>query len=75
MRTSLEDLEDKQLVQIELQFERQDLRITWTYVAQRMSKTKRSAQQLRLRLEALKHTYRRSLRAYPRWSCSVAHSR
>ncbi|POM76085.1 Histone methylation protein DOT1 [Phytophthora palmivora] len=48
MRTSFQDWEDKQLVQIALQFEIEGIRITWDYVARRMAKFKRSARQLQL---------------------------
>ncbi|KAG3021477.1 hypothetical protein PC121_g7942 [Phytophthora cactorum] len=46
MRTSFADAEDKLLVQIAFQFEREGLRITWDYVVRRM-KTKRPARQFR----------------------------
>jgi hypothetical protein len=65
MRTSFTDNEDKLLVQIALQFEREGLRITWAYVARRM-KTKRSANELRLRLTSLKSTYGKTISTFPR---------
>ncbi|KAF1792762.1 hypothetical protein GQ600_22060 [Phytophthora cactorum] len=64
MRTSFADAEDKLLVQIAFQFEREGLRITWDYVARRM-KTKRPARQLRLRLASLKRTYGKSISGFP----------
>ncbi|KAG3083680.1 hypothetical protein PI124_g5464 [Phytophthora idaei] len=42
MRTSFSDAEDKELVQIDFQFEREGLRITWDYVARR-KRTQRTA--------------------------------
>ncbi|KAG3068051.1 hypothetical protein PC122_g17106 [Phytophthora cactorum] len=56
--------EDKLVVQIAFQFEREGLRITWDYVARRM-KTKRPARQLRLRLASLKRTYGKSISGLP----------
>ncbi|KAG4238039.1 hypothetical protein PC116_g13921 [Phytophthora cactorum] len=64
MRTSFADAEDKLVVQIAFQFEREGLRITWDYVARRM-KTKRPARQLRLRLASLKRTYGKSISGLP----------
>ncbi|EGZ30598.1 hypothetical protein PHYSODRAFT_374189, partial [Phytophthora sojae] len=58
--------EDKQLVQIALQFEIEGLRITWDYVARQMEKTKRTSRELRLRLASLKRTYGKSIRNFPR---------
>ncbi|KAF1773764.1 hypothetical protein GQ600_25806 [Phytophthora cactorum] len=52
-RNHTKHAEDKLLVQIVFQFEREGLRITWDYVARRM-KTKRPARQLRLRLASLR---------------------
>ncbi|KAG2963621.1 hypothetical protein PC118_g20789 [Phytophthora cactorum] len=64
MRTSFADAEDKLLVQIAFQFEREGLRITWDYVARRM-KTKHPALQLRLRLASLMTTYGKSISGFP----------
>ncbi|KAE8902017.1 hypothetical protein PF003_g13826 [Phytophthora fragariae] len=64
MRTSFTDSEDKLLVQIAFQFEREGLRITWDYVGRRM-KTKRTARQLQIRLSNLKRTYGKSLSDFP----------
>ncbi|KAG6944681.1 hypothetical protein JG688_00016960 [Phytophthora aleatoria] len=64
MRTSFTDSEDKELVQIAFQFEREGLRITWDYVARRM-RTQRPAKQLRLRLASLKRTYGKPTQAFP----------
>ncbi|KAG2765729.1 hypothetical protein PC116_g10826 [Phytophthora cactorum] len=64
MRTSFADAEDKLLVQIAFQFEREGLRITWDYVVRRM-KTKRPARQFRLRLASLKRTYGKSISGFP----------
>ncbi|KAF1779086.1 hypothetical protein GQ600_12648 [Phytophthora cactorum] len=64
MRTSFSDAEDKELVQIAFQFEREGLRITWDYVARRM-RTQRMAKQPRLRLASLRRTYGKSTRAFP----------
>ncbi|GMF47026.1 unnamed protein product [Phytophthora fragariaefolia] len=64
MHTTFTDAEDKLLVQLACQFEREGLRITWPYVAQRM-KTHRAARQLRLRLANLKRTYGKSLSGFP----------
>ncbi|KAG2901010.1 hypothetical protein PC117_g21826 [Phytophthora cactorum] len=64
MRTSFSDAEDKELVQIAFQFEREGLRITWDYVARRM-RTQRTAKQPRLRLASLRRTYGKSTRAFP----------
>ena len=46
MRTSFHDWEDKQLVQIALEFEKEGVRVTWEYVARRMAQSKRTACQL-----------------------------
>ncbi|KAF1787421.1 hypothetical protein GQ600_11659 [Phytophthora cactorum] len=54
MRTTFSDAEDKQLVQIAFQFEGEGLRITWSYVARQMAKSKRSGVELRLQLASLK---------------------
>lgn len=64
MRTTFTDTEDKLLVQIAFQFEREGLRITWAYVARRMQ-TKRPARQLRLRLASLKRTYGKAISGFP----------
>ncbi|KAG3050678.1 hypothetical protein PI125_g26402 [Phytophthora idaei] len=64
MRTSFADAEDKLVVQIAFQFEREGLRITWDFVACRM-KTKRPARQLRPRLASLKRTYGKSISGFP----------
>ncbi|KAE9156828.1 hypothetical protein PF005_g33070, partial [Phytophthora fragariae] len=74
MRTSFTDGEDKLLVQIALQFEREGLRVTWAYVARRM-KTKRSANELRLRLASLKRIYGNSISGFPPWFFSGLASR
>ncbi|ETI31543.1 hypothetical protein F443_21496 [Phytophthora nicotianae P1569] len=64
MHTSFTDAEDKLLVQIAFQFEKEGLRVTWDYVARQM-KTKRSARQLRLRLASLKRTYGKAISGFP----------
>eukprot|EP00644_Phytophthora_capsici_P019444 jgi/Phyca11/132715/e_gw1.214.8.1 len=64
MHTSFTDTEDKLLVQIAFQFEKEGLRVTWDYVARRM-KTKRPARQLRLRLASLKRTYGKAISDFP----------
>ncbi|OWZ10441.1 hypothetical protein PHMEG_00016708 [Phytophthora megakarya] len=56
MRTSFTDEENKLLVQIAYQFEREGLRITWDYVARRVNRT-RAPNAFRLRLASLKRTY------------------
>jgi hypothetical protein len=66
MATSFLDWEDKQLVQIALEFEREGIRVTWSYVARRMAKSKRTASQLRLRLVSLKRTYGKEIKNFPR---------
>ncbi|GMF57164.1 unnamed protein product [Phytophthora fragariaefolia] len=65
MRTSFTDSEDKLLVQIAYQFEREGLQVTWDYLARRMETT-RSPQQLRLRLSSLKRTYGKFIRDFPK---------
>ncbi|KAG3174338.1 hypothetical protein PC128_g18073 [Phytophthora cactorum] len=45
------------MLQIARQLELEGLRITWSYVARCMSKSKRTAQELRLRLASLKHPF------------------
>eukprot|EP00644_Phytophthora_capsici_P018676 jgi/Phyca11/51902/gw1.128.16.1 len=65
MRTSFTDTEDKLLVQIAYQFEREGLRVTWSYVARRMQ-TRRSSNELRIRLASLKRTYGKLLQNFPR---------
>ncbi|KAE8879547.1 hypothetical protein PF005_g10708 [Phytophthora fragariae] len=65
MRTSFQDWEDKQLVQIALQFEIEGMRITWAYVARRMAESKRTASQLQLRLNSLKKTYGKTIADFP----------
>eukprot|EP00644_Phytophthora_capsici_P011371 jgi/Phyca11/119155/e_gw1.37.311.1 len=66
MRANFYEWEDKQLVQIALEFEDEGVRISWDYVARRMVKSKRTLNQLRLRLVCLKRTYRTTLRQFPR---------
>ncbi|KAG3060758.1 hypothetical protein PC116_g23917 [Phytophthora cactorum] len=56
MRTSFQDWKDKALVSIALQFDKEVIRITWSYVARRMAKSKRTGSELRLRLTSLKRT-------------------
>ncbi|KAG6957757.1 hypothetical protein JG688_00010836 [Phytophthora aleatoria] len=63
MRTTFTDSEDKLLVQIAYQFEREGLRVTWNNVARRM-KIKRDAKELRLRLSSLKRTDGKSIKAF-----------
>ncbi|KAG3113199.1 hypothetical protein PI125_g7529 [Phytophthora idaei] len=65
MRRSLLDWEDKTLVQLAHQFEREGLRITWRYVARRMAKSKRTGRELHLRLASLKRTYGKQLANFP----------
>ncbi|KAG3180120.1 hypothetical protein PC116_g18071 [Phytophthora cactorum] len=66
MRTSFLDCEDKQLVQIALEFEREGIRVTWAYVARRMAKSKRTATEPRLRLPSLKRTHGKAVKNFPR---------
>uniref|UniRef100_H3H6C1 SLC26A/SulP transporter domain-containing protein n=1 Tax=Phytophthora ramorum TaxID=164328 RepID=H3H6C1_PHYRM len=66
MRTSFLDWEDKQLVQIAYEFEKEGIRITWAYVVRRMTKSKRTAAELRLRLASLKRTYGKFVKDFPR---------
>ncbi|KAG1704634.1 hypothetical protein DVH05_005563 [Phytophthora capsici] len=66
MRTDFFDWEDKQLVQIALEFENEVIRVTWDYVAPRMTKSKRTASQLRLRFASLKRTFGKTLKNFPR---------
>ncbi|KAL4146500.1 hypothetical protein PRNP1_012364 [Phytophthora ramorum] len=66
MRTSFLDWEDKQLVRIAYEFEKEDIRITWAYVVRRMTKSKRTATELRLRLASLKRTYGKFVKDFPR---------
>eukprot|EP00644_Phytophthora_capsici_P019650 jgi/Phyca11/53434/gw1.485.6.1 len=66
MRTNFYEWEDKQLVQIALEFEDEGVRISRDYVARRMVKSKRTRSQLRLRLVCLKLTYGTTLRKFTR---------
>ncbi|KUG01268.1 hypothetical protein AM587_10001002 [Phytophthora nicotianae] len=65
MRTSFTDAEDKLLVQIAYEFEKEGIRVTWSYVARRM-RTMRPSNELRIRLASLKRTYGKSLHDFPR---------
>ncbi|KAG6946903.1 hypothetical protein JG687_00016458 [Phytophthora cactorum] len=53
------------MLQIARQLELEGLRITWSYVARCMSKSKRTAQELRLRLASLKRTHGKTLPNFP----------
>ncbi|KAF1784636.1 hypothetical protein GQ600_15978 [Phytophthora cactorum] len=64
LRTSFTNTEDKLLVQIAYQFEKEGLRNTWRYVAK--NKTKHPSNELRLRLANIKRTHGKSLRHFPR---------
>ncbi|KAG2889887.1 hypothetical protein PC114_g17743 [Phytophthora cactorum] len=66
MRTSFLGWEDKQLVQIALEFGREGIRVTWADVARRMAKSKRTATELRLRLASLKQTYGKAVKDFSR---------
>eukprot|EP00644_Phytophthora_capsici_P012141 jgi/Phyca11/106714/e_gw1.12.687.1 len=58
------DTEDNLLMQIVYQFAREGLRVTWSYVAQRMY-TRRSFNKLRVRIASLKRTYGKLLQNFP----------
>ncbi|KAF1785465.1 hypothetical protein GQ600_18421 [Phytophthora cactorum] len=61
----LQDWEDKALVQISLQFQKEGIQITWSYMARLMTKSKRTGSELRLRLTSLKRTYSEALSRFP----------
>ncbi|KAG3149919.1 hypothetical protein PI126_g11782 [Phytophthora idaei] len=65
-QTGFQDWEDKQLVQIALQFDVEGLRIPRDYIARRMVKMKRSATELLKRLASLKKTYGKRIKGLPR---------
>ncbi|KAF1782910.1 histone H3-K79 methyltransferase [Phytophthora cactorum] len=77
MRTSFQDWKDKALVSIALQFDKEVIRITWSYVARRMAKSKRTGSELRLRLTSLKRTYGKTLSRFPPcfFTSSIARTR
>ncbi|KAG3079251.1 hypothetical protein PI125_g20768 [Phytophthora idaei] len=65
MRTNFLNWEDKTLVQLAHQFEREGLRITWRYVEHRVAKLKSTGRELQLRLASLKRTNGKQLSNVP----------
>ncbi|KAG7379820.1 hypothetical protein PHYPSEUDO_008088 [Phytophthora pseudosyringae] len=64
MRTSFSDLEDKKLVVLVSEYERQGIRVVWKNVARKMP-CSRPPKQLEMRLRALKRSYGKQLTRFP----------
>jgi hypothetical protein len=70
--SNFSDLEDRDLVRLVMCLYDQGKKISWIYVAQQMAYSKKTNEQLRMRLKTLKKTHGQQLNKFPRHLTQLA---